>query len=220
MNVRARPGKARTIDPGPGLPPVALELARAANGSGHAGMSTAFERYLAGDDAALHDVVVAYAPAAYSLAMAVLGDRGLAERAVEDAFARVASEARRYDPNAGPESAWILRQARDAALAVLRAHRQAGEPAAAVASEGVAAGDEVWREVMAAATPVMVRGAIESLSEAQRDVLTLAYWKGLPPAEIARLRGMPEEAVRENLRAGLERVRDALARAALEVLSE
>jgi len=60
---------------------------------------------------------------------------------------------------------------------------------------------------------MMVRSALESLTEAQRETLTLAYWKGLRPDEIASLRGVPEDLVRENLRAALQKVREQLARA-------
>ncbi|MBI2764360.1 MAG: sigma-70 family RNA polymerase sigma factor [Chloroflexi bacterium] len=184
-----------------------------------ASMKTAFERYREGEPAAFHEVVSAYAAAAYSVATTVLGDRGLAEQTVEDAFVLLSEDAFAFDAGGDDEEAWILARVRERALRLLRENgryrsRREPPPEAAWAA---ARQDEVWRSVMAAATPRMVRGVLESLTEAQRETLALAFWKGLSPAEIARIRGVPEAGVRANLRLGLERVRDALARRAREV---
>jgi len=177
---------------------------------------SAFQRFRDGEPAAFAGVVAAYAGPAYSLAIAVLGDRGLAEKATEDAFVRAASDALSFDARTDVEAVWILRQVRDAAVAALRTqsrYRGSREPMTAVAAAALL-DDEVWNAVMRGATPLMVRAALEALTEAQRETLTLAYWKGLRPAEIASLRGVPEEIVRENLRAALARVREGLSRAA------
>jgi RNA polymerase sigma-70 factor (ECF subfamily) len=177
-------------------------------------MKTAFERYRQGESAAIHEVVGAYAATAYSLAVAVLGDRALAERAVQDAFIKVAEQASEFDPVRDEENAWILLRVRAQALSMLRQqarYRGRRDLTATVPAEIVPREDGVWRAVMSAANPPMVRGAVDELTEAQRETLTLAYWKGLRPEEISKQRGVPEEIVRENLRAALQRVRDVLA---------
>lgn len=176
---------------------------------------SAFQRFRDGDISAFAEVVAAYAGPAYSLAVAVLGDRGLAEKAVEDAFVRAASDAPSFDPRNGVEAPWILQHVRDAAVASLRTqsrYRGSREPMTAVAASALL-DDDVWRAVMRGATPMMVRSALETLTEAQRETLTLAYWKGLRPDEVASLRGVPQDLVRENLRAALQKVREQLARA-------
>lgn len=229
MKVRAQRSDARTMSSIVDLPPIGDRRdpsATAISGGDPEwpmrddSTPSAFSRFRAGESVAFADVVATYAGPAYSLAVAVLGDRGLAEKAVEEGMVRVAANAAAFDPARSIEGPWILQFVRDAALASLRTQsryrgtREPSSPATAALFD-----DVLWRSVMEHATPLMVRGALESLTEAQRETLTLAYWKGLRPEEIANLRGVPEDLVRENLRVALQKVRDNLSRAVPGVFS-
>lgn len=174
-------------------------------------MTGAIERYRDGAAAGVGEVVAAYARPAFAAAMSVLGDRAAAERIVTEALAAALDDAAQFNPREQNEAAWLLARVRAHAI---RAHRRsrASERRRPVEIEP----DPVWRGIMAQANGERVRAALDHLGEAQRETVALAFWKGLRPVEIAKLRGVSEEIVRENLRTGLERVRDALARTARE----
>lgn len=168
-------------------------------------MTGPLARFRDGDQQALDEVVTTYARPAFAAALAVLGERSLAERAVRESFAFTPAELDGFDPRAQSEAAWLLARVRGRSLQLQRRQPTNGAPETGEP-------DAVWRTVMTTITPEQASAALGSLNEGQREIVTLAFWKGLRPIEIAKLRGLPEELVRETLRAGLERFRDAVAR--------
>lgn len=172
-------------------------------------MTGALTRFRDGDADALDEVLDAYARPAVAVAFAVLGERGHAEQAVREAFAEAVDGVAAFDPADQSEAAWLLARVRDHAN---RMQRRFKPGRARVTMEP----DSVWRSVMVELGAEQAHGALDALTEPQREVLDLAFWKGLRPVEIAKLRGVPEPLVRETLRAALERYRDAVARTTRE----
>ena len=72
----------------------------------------------------------------FAVALAVAGDRGVAEDVVQDTFVRVYSAAPGYRPGSRAR-AWVLTIARHLALDAVR--RRTGEPASGMADHGAAA---------------------------------------------------------------------------------
>ncbi len=158
------------------------------------------------DEAALSALYDRYAPGAMALAVRILGDPSDAEDAIQTVFVRVWREAERYDSTRGSVAAWIMSSVRNASIDKLRrrdAHDRAAQQAASrpiPAAEIVAGGD----------TRARVRQAIESLPAEQREVIELAYFKGLSQSEIAARIKQPLGTVKTRMRLGMIKLRQTL----------
>lgn len=170
---------------------------------------------------ALETLYDRYAGPSYSLALRILGDRGAAEEVVQDTFLAVWQRAGTYKPEYGRPSPWLLRIARNRAVDELRRRRSAGRGAQWVAQER-------WRTVEDAADPspepaeaearadreteirTMIGGALRGLPKDQREVLELAYLRGLSQREISETTGIPLGTVKTRTRLALQKMRKAL----------
>jgi RNA polymerase sigma-70 factor (ECF subfamily) len=72
-----------------------------------------------------------YASRVYTLALRITGDRDAAADIVEDLFVRIGNGSLAHDPRRGSFDAWLLRTARDIALA----RREARSPVSTVHSD-------------------------------------------------------------------------------------
>jgi RNA polymerase sigma-70 factor (ECF subfamily) len=137
-----------------------------------------------GDDQALGSLYDRHGEVAYRVALRVLRDPALAEDAVQEAFLGVWRQAATYDPARGKASTWILTLVHRRAVDIVRRRARSKELAAPPlnAVEGV---DE------AVGRRSDVQAALCTLSAPERQVLDLAYWRGLTQSEIATALGMP-----------------------------
>lgn len=162
--------------------------------------------------AALYDATV---ERVYAIALRVLGDVGDAEEAVADVYAHVWERAHRYDPARGGVLAWIAMLAHSRAIDRLRRRGDAlplvsGEEAELALvlrpSETAAAFDLVD----AMERGHQLREAMARLSQAQRQLIGLAFLHDLSHPEIAAQTGLPLGTVKSHIRRGLEALRLAL----------
>ena len=165
-----------------------------------------------GDEQALGSLYDRFGKVAYGLALRVLRDPALAEDAVQEAFLAVWRQASSFDRSRGRASTWILtfvhRRAvdlvrRQARFKALPDQLEVMEPQAVVA-EGA---DE---DVSVRETQREIRAALATLSNAEREVLELAYWRGLTQSEIAASLGIPQGTVKSRTFNALARLREAL----------
>ncbi len=168
-------------------------------------------RVASGDGAAFDALYGRYVMVALGVARGILGEAGLAEDAVQEAFLAVWRRAARYDPARGSVPSWLLTIVRHCAIDVhRRRHADRWVTSAALAETS----DESDTHALACqqAAAAAVREAVGRLPAAQRAALALAYAEGYSQAEIARAQGVPLGTVKGRVRLGLRALRTHLGR--------
>lgn len=171
-----------------------------------------------GDERALGDLYDRYGGMAYSLACAIVGEHADAEEVVADAFAQIWRSASSFDASRGSVAAWVATIARTRALDLVRSRKRRArvlEEAAVVTDEGeslvLAPSTEATdRSVEQSEASVIVRRSLADLPASQRKVIELAYFGGLSQSEIAEQLSEPLGTVKTRMRAGMEKLRQAL----------
>jgi RNA polymerase sigma-70 factor, ECF subfamily len=129
-----------------------------------------------------------------------------------DVYTQVWRQASLYDRRRGSALAWLIMIARTRAIDRLRSGRQAQqrrEPLEKAVDERSAEADPEEAAVTAERER-MVRSALESLSAEQREVIELAYYKGLSHSEIALQLGQPLGTVKTRTRLGMIKLSELL----------
>jgi RNA polymerase sigma-70 factor (ECF subfamily) len=140
------------------------------------------------------------------LAFMRLGDRGRAEDAVQETFAKVWRGAGTYRPERGAGGAWLYAVARNTITNQLRAPRElVGEVVDAATDEPGPAesAESEW-------TKARLQRALEALPGHEQELIRLAYWSGLSQAEIASRLGIPLGTVKTRNRRALMRLAEIL----------
>ena len=145
---------------------------------------------------------------AFGLAYNILGDRVLAEDAVQEAFLSVWRNAARLDARRGYISSFLMTVVHHRAVDLLRKRRGQHSRWDALESldhdsGAIPVADLVTDEMSRDA----VRRAVATLPDAQRRTVLLAYFEGLTHREIARTMGVPAGTVKSRLRLALDRMR-------------
>ena len=164
------------------------------------------QRAADGDRSAFEQLYSRYARPVFGLALRRLGDRGRAEDAVQEAFASVWRAARTYKRDRGPVAPWLYAVARNAIADRGRARTE--PPAELVDSPSDEPGPDAKAEQSWVAW--RVHRALETLPDAERTVLELAYWRGLSQSEVAAELGIPLGTVKTRTRSGLARLANEL----------
>jgi len=167
-------------------------------------------RVASGDGAAFDALYGRYAPVAAGVARGILGEVGLAEDAVQEAFLAVWWQAPRYDPERGSVPSWLLTIVRHCAIDVHR-RRHADRWVEGGALAEMSDGSDTHALACQQAAARQVREAVGRLPAAQRATLALAYGGGYSQAEIARAQGVPLGTVKGRVRLGLRALRSHLA---------
>lgn len=162
------------------------------------------------DPAALAQLYEQTADRLYGLIHCLLNNAQDAEDVLSELFLAVWHEPQRYDATRGPVIAWLMVMARSRALDLLRRQKQTRftvvEPAA-IDSDFLQADSHVPSQ---APSPVdmltawqegsRVQQALTQLSDIQRHLILLAFFKGLSHAEIAASMDLPLGTVKSHLR--------------------
>ena len=176
------------------------------------------QRIAAGDEHALGALYDRWSPLVFSLCVHVLGDEDEAEEAVEETFWQAWRQAARYDTTRGAVSTWLTTIARSRALDRLRAKRRRQEDAMsdlsqtkrAAVEETARRGDDPANGAEVSEQRGLVRQALLALPPEQREVLELAYFRGLSQTEIAEHTGQPLGTIKTRVRLAMEKLRDRL----------
>ncbi|MYR00700.1 MULTISPECIES: sigma-70 family RNA polymerase sigma factor [unclassified Streptomyces] len=158
--------------------------------------------------AALYDTV---AGSVLGVARAVLRDQAQSEEVAQDVLVEVWRTAPRYQPERGSALSWILTLAHRRAVDRVRSvEAAAARDTRAALLDHQPAYDEVTEQVESRLEQEQVRRCLRTLTELQRQSVTLAYYRGLTYREVAEALALPLGTVKTRLRDGLIRLRDCL----------
>lgn len=160
------------------------------------------------DEGALAELYAHYGRVVYSLAMRVLGHAGWAEETTQDVFLKVWRDPHAWDPSGGTFESWFLTLARYTAIDRLRRETR-HQPATQVPlDDDIQADDDPgWEAVEQEQTAAQVRGLLDSLSHAQRQVVEMAFFRGMTHSELAAALSLPLGTVKTRLRLALQKLK-------------
>lgn len=163
-----------------------------------------------GDEQAFATLYDELSPAVLGLARRVIRDPARAEEVLQEVFLQVWQTAVRFDPARGSARSWVLTLTHRRAVDAVR-HDQAAtnRDLAYDWSPGVDH-DEVAETVTVRLEHEQVRRCLGSLTDLQREAVTLAYYQGYTYAEVATVLAANPATVKTRMRDGLIRLRDCL----------
>jgi RNA polymerase sigma-70 factor (ECF subfamily) len=164
-----------------------------------------------GDESAFNSLYDLLAPRVFGLARRVLRDPAQAEEVAQEALVEVWRNAPRFDPTRGSAAAWVLTITHRRAVDRVRAAQASADRERRVAMSSTETPyDDVVEEATARLDQQQVRRCLHSLTELQREAITLAYYGGHTYREVADLLGAALPTVKTRMRDGLIRMRDCL----------
>jgi RNA polymerase sigma-70 factor (ECF subfamily) len=173
-----------------------------------AGDAAVMARLAGGEQAALAELYDRYGSLLLGLGVRVLGDRAEAEDVLHDVFVEVWKRAADFDAARGSVKTWIAMRMRSRCLDRQKSPRVSRR----VPFEDSAA----ERQAAPAQNPMLrlerqaVRDAMATLPAEQRQVIELAYFKGLTTIEIGLAIGVAQGTVKSRLFAARDKLHKAL----------
>ena len=165
------------------------------------------------DETALEALYRATAGRVYGMALRILRNVENAEEATEEVFFQVWRQAARFDPARGRPLGWLLTLARSRALDQLRRRDQAlvhPEPETLHGNEPEAEGRDPHDLLVATRAHRSLHRALTALKPLPREMVALAFFRGLSHEEIASQTALPLGTVKTHIRRALAILRAAL----------
>jgi RNA polymerase sigma factor (sigma-70 family) len=179
------------------------------------------DRIVDHDDRALSALYDATARRVHALVLRIVRRSAWADEVVEDVYFQVWRQAARFDPTRGQAMAWLLAMARSRALDALR-HEQrfAADSLDADSSPelpdlATCASDELLAMTQ---THAQLHEALMRLSAQPRQLVALAFFRGLSHEEIASQTDLPLGTVKSQIRRALSALKSAMGEQGLAAL--
>ena len=164
-----------------------------------------------GDVRAVGELYDRYSPTLFPIALRIVRDRSEAEDLIHDAFVAVNERAGQYAADRGTVIAWLVTLVRNLSIDRTRRRERRGtlarevlphEPPASVRDPERLTSDASERE--------KIRRALQTLPEAQRQTLEVAFFEGLSYPEIAARENVPLGTIKSRAARALSALREAL----------
>jgi len=174
-------------------------------------------RIAAGDERALAEVFDGHASAVFATAVRVVGNGSAAQDVVQEVFVELWCEPLKYDETRGTLRTFLTVCARHRAHDLLRRDlrrlaREERHERLVPPQREPSPSDQITE----AETACAVRDAVQQLPPNQREVVELAYFRGLSYRDVARAAGIPEGTAKSRVRLALARLETLLDRQLLE----
>jgi RNA polymerase sigma-70 factor (ECF subfamily) len=166
----------------------------------------------AGDQQAFSALYSTTGKLVFGLVLRILGDPSVAEEVLFDVFTQVWRQAGRYDLNRGAPLGWLTTIARSRAIDRLRSEKQyqQNDELTEAAGQGRPAAGDPETNTAISEMQRFVRGALNSLTVEQREVIELSYYSGMTQSEVASHLGLPLGTVKTRTRLGMIKLREVL----------
>jgi RNA polymerase sigma-70 factor (ECF subfamily) len=194
--------------PGPGVPgwrPPAVPVPAA----GPPDLAALLGQVARGDEGAFRAVYDQASGPVLGIVRRILRDPAQSEEVMQEVLLEVWRTAARFDPESGSANAWIMTLAHRRAIDRVRSEHSAARRELRAATLTVDY-DEVAEAVEINLDHERVRRCLASLTDLQREAVTLAYYGGYTYREVAELLGVAVGTVKTRMRDGLIRLRDCL----------
>jgi len=167
-----------------------------------------------GNASALEQLYDRYVRQCFSLALRMLGDSAVAEEVIQEIFLKLWTNPGSYSLQKGKFVSWLLSLVHHRCIDELRRRSRTDvalddETGSVLNTEpdpALEPGDQVWVMEQQRA----VREALAQIPQNQRQVLELAYFRGLSHSEIAEKLGQPLGTVKTRIRLGMQSLRNLL----------
>jgi RNA polymerase sigma-70 factor (ECF subfamily) len=169
---------------------------------------------------ALAELYDRYAGMLLALAARIVGNPADAEEVLQEVLVQVWGQARNYDPLRSSVSTWLVLLTRSRAIDRLRSRRVGERGLEALVREGPPAHTSPSgpRDVWSRERRERVRRELDELPPEQREVLEMAFYRGLTQSEIAARTGIPLGTVKTRTLLAMKKLRAALREQIRELL--
>ena len=158
------------------------------------------------DQDAFAQIYDRYSRLVYSIALRVTRNASAAEDVLHDVFLQLWQAPERFDAARGNLPAWMAVIARNRAIDRLRQQKRTVDPDETILMSPTDMGSEVERT----STLAKIRGLLQTMPEAQRRAMEMAFFDGKTHAEIAASMNEPLGTVKTRIRSALTAIRKAL----------
>jgi RNA polymerase sigma-70 factor (ECF subfamily) len=188
-----------------------LRRAARSGDAGTADLEELLERVSRGETAAFEDLYERVAGSVFGIIRRVLRDPAQSEEVAQEVLVEIWRSASRFDRARGTATTWIHTMAHRRAIDRVRAAQASHDRDERVAvRDHQPAYDLVAETVVTRLEQEQVRQCLGSLTDLQRESVTLAYYGGYSYSEVAGLLDAPLGTVKTRMRDGLIRLRDCL----------
>ncbi len=169
------------------------------------------KRTALGDERAFELLYDAFAGRVFGLARRIVRSPSQAEEVAQEVFLEIWRRASRFDADKGSATSWVMTMTHARSVDRVRSAQASTdrELKVAQASHEVEI-DSVVDAVESAFERKAVQKCLTTLTDLQRESITLAYYSGYTYREVAELLSTPLPTIKTRLRDGMIRLRDCL----------